>query len=66
MPVDTGKRILIVEDDAIISDIIAYNLKKEGFQPLTASDGETGLTMAQTEKPELILLDVMLPGMNGF
>ena len=63
---DTGKRILIVEDDAIISDIIAYNLKKEGFQPLTASDGETGLTMAQTEKPELILLDVMLPGMNGF
>ncbi len=63
---DAGKRILIVEDDAIISDIIAYNLKKEGFLPLTAADGETGLHMAQTEEPDLILLDVMLPGMDGF
>lgn len=63
---DVGKRILIVEDDAIISDIIAYNLKKEGFLSLTAADGETGLHMAQTEQPDLILLDVMLPGMDGF
>ena len=63
---DAGKRILIVEDDTVISDIIAYNLNKEGFRSLTAADGETGLSLARSEEPDLILLDVMLPGVNGF
>ncbi len=60
------QKILIVEDDPAISDIVAYNLEKEGYTVCCALDGETGLTMAQTENPDLILLDVMLPGMNGY
>ncbi|MBE6953231.1 MAG: response regulator transcription factor [Ruminococcaceae bacterium] len=63
---DEKKRILIVEDDAAISDIVVYNLMKEGFEALAAYDGETGLSMALNDAPDLILLDLMLPGINGF
>ncbi len=58
--------ILIVEDDPVISEIIDYNLAKAGFRTLCAADGETGLEYASTRNPDLILLDIMLPGMNGF
>jgi two-component system response regulator VicR len=58
--------VLIVEDEKSISDIIQFNLKKEGFEVETAFDGVDGLEKALGGKPDLILLDVMLPGMDGF
>ncbi|MGB5824101.1 MAG: response regulator [Proteocatella sp.] len=58
--------ILIIEDEKPISDIIKFNLQKEGFDILTAYDGKDGLEMALSSNPDLILLDIMLPSMNGF
>jgi two-component system response regulator VicR len=60
------KKVLIVEDEKSISDIIQFNLKKEGFEVDTAYDGESGLEKALNGKPDLILLDVMLPLLDGF
>jgi two-component system, OmpR family, alkaline phosphatase synthesis response regulator PhoP len=60
-----GKRILIVDDDPDITEFIQYNLRKEGFETDFASDGLQALKMATTFKPELILLDVMMPKMDG-
>jgi len=60
------KRVLIVEDEKSIVDILRFNLEKEGYAALTAYDGEAGLNLAQSENPDLILLDVMLPKRNGF
>ncbi len=61
-----SKKVLIIEDEKSISDIIKFNLKKEGFEVETAYDGQDGLEKALTGKPDLILLDVMLPLMDGF
>ncbi len=61
-----SKRILIVEDEKNIVDILSFNLSKEGYDTLEAYDGETGLRLAMEENPDLILLDLMLPKMNGF
>ena len=58
--------VLIVEDERAIVDILKFNLKREGYETLEALDGETGLALARTKDPDLILLDVMLPKMNGF
>ena len=63
---DKAKKILIIEDEAAISDIIRFNLEKEGFKVDAAFDGPEGLKKAITESPDLILLDVMLPLMDGF
>ncbi|MEG1583483.1 MAG: response regulator [Anaerovorax sp.] len=60
------KKVLIVEDEKSISDIIKFNLVKEGFEVETAYDGEDGLKKALSIHPDLILLDVMLPMMDGF
>lgn len=60
------KRVLIVEDEKNIVDIIRFNLSREGYDVLEAYDGEAGLALARAEKPDLILLDVMLPKMIGF
>ncbi|HHW98295.1 MAG TPA: response regulator transcription factor [Firmicutes bacterium] len=59
-------KILIVEDDESISELIAYNLQQAGFSVLTAFDGETGLALALKEEPDLVLLDIMLPGIDGW
>ncbi|MDR1573128.1 MAG: response regulator transcription factor [Clostridiales Family XIII bacterium] len=61
-----AKKVLIVEDEKSISDIIQFNLKKEGFEVDTAYDGESGLEKALHGKPDLILLDIMLPLLDGF
>ncbi len=61
-----AKTVLIVEDERAIVEILKFNLKREGYETLEALDGETGLLLAQTKDPDLILLDVMLPKMNGF
>ena len=58
-------KILIVEDEANIRQLVRYNLEKEGFQVMEAADGMQGLRTAQKEKPDLVLLDLMLPGMDG-
>jgi two-component system response regulator VicR len=61
-----GKRILIVEDEKNIVDILSFNLAREGYQVLEAYDGRSGLQLALEQNPDLILLDLMLPEMNGF
>ncbi len=63
---DRQKTVLIVEDEKNIVDILRFNLQREGYQTLEAYDGADGLEKARTVKPDLILLDVMLPKMNGF
>jgi len=60
------KKVLIIEDEKPISDIVKFNLSKEGFETLTAYDGGEGLEMAISADPDLVLLDVMLPTMDGF
>ena len=60
------KYILIVEDEKPISDILKFNLEKEGYKTKQAFDGEEGLTLAKNEEFDLVLLDVMLPKMDGF
>ena len=59
-------RILIVEDERAIVEILKFNLAREGYETLEALDGEAGLQLGLTGDPDLILLDVMLPKMNGF
>lgn len=61
-----GKTILIVEDEQNIVDILSFNLSREGYDTLEAYDGPTGLQLALENDPDLILLDLMLPGMDGF
>ncbi|MCR4436307.1 MAG: response regulator YycF [Clostridiales bacterium] len=61
-----NKKILIVDDEKNIVDILKFNLKKEGFETMEAYDGEQAVDMALSQKPDLILLDIMLPKMDGF
>ena len=61
-----AKRVLIIEDEKPISDIVRFNLTKEGFETETAYDGGEGLELALSSDPDLILLDVMLPTLDGF
>jgi two-component system phosphate regulon response regulator PhoB len=58
--------ILVVDDELPIIELIQYNLKKEGFTVLTAENGARALELARSEKPDLIILDLMLPDMGGF
>lgn len=60
------KKILVVDDEQDILDLISYNLSKEGFKVFTASDGVQGLETALTCRPDLIILDIMMPGKDGF
>lgn len=61
-----AKTVLIVEDEKNIVDILSYNLGREGYRTLEAYDGEAGLQLALEQDPDLVLLDLMLPGKNGF
>ena len=61
-----GKTVLIVEDEQNIVDILAFYLSRDGYDTIEAYDGVTGLQLALEHNPDLILLDLMLPGMNGF
>jgi len=60
-----NKRILVVEDEPDIQELICYHLAKEGFITLKASDGEAALSCVEHDKPDLVLLDLMLPGVSG-
>ncbi len=61
----TGK-ILIVEDDSFLLSMYSTKFSQEGFKILTAEDGEKGLKLAQQAKPDIVLLDIILPKMDGF
>jgi two-component system alkaline phosphatase synthesis response regulator PhoP len=60
-----GHTILLVDDEADILEFLSYNLRKEGYKVFTASDGEEGVRMTQQIQPSLILMDVMMPKMDG-
>ena len=60
------KKILIVDDEKPIVDVLKFNLEKDGYKTIEAYDGEQAVEMALTAKPDLIILDVMLPKMDGF
>lgn len=66
MVIYMARKILVVDDEKPIVDLISFNLKKEGHDVIEAHDGEEAYNMALNEKPDLILLDVMLPKMDGF
>ncbi len=59
------KKILIVDDEREISDLLVFHLEKEGYKTITAEDGEKAVEMALNEKPDLIILDIMLPKADG-
>lgn len=61
----TNEKILLVDDEQDILTFISYNLKKEGFEVLTALSGKEAIQIAQKEKPDLIVIDVMMPEMDG-
>jgi len=61
-----AEKILVVDDEVSLQETVAYSLKKEGYIVEIAGDGNKGLELARSSKPDLIILDVMLPGMDGF
>ncbi len=65
-PAPTGERILVVDDEADIVALVAYHLAKSGYQVSTASSGTEALETARRDRPALIVLDLMLPGMSGY
>jgi two-component system, OmpR family, alkaline phosphatase synthesis response regulator PhoP len=62
---DHRRQILVVEDEADIRRLVRYNLEQEGYTLLEAADGEEALALARKQRPHLVVLDLMLPGMNG-
>jgi two-component system, OmpR family, response regulator len=60
-----GKTILIVEDDATLLDVVRHNLSREGYTVTTARDGESGLASARAQRPDLLILDIMMPRLDG-
>ena len=66
IPFEEGRKtILVVDDEKPIRDILIYNLKKEGYETVEAEDGEKAISLALEKKPDLILLDIMLPKVDG-
>ncbi|MBF0198459.1 MAG: response regulator transcription factor [Planctomycetes bacterium] len=61
----TRYTLLIIEDEPDIQEMLSFNLRQEGFRVFTSSSGEDGLDMVRRKRPHLVLLDLMLPGMNG-
>ncbi|HYA13741.1 MAG TPA: response regulator [Syntrophales bacterium] len=59
------KKILVVDDEKGIVDLITYNLEKEGYSTISAYDGESALELVKTKKPDLVILDLLLPGIRG-
>ncbi|KPL84583.1 XRE family transcriptional regulator [Thermanaerothrix daxensis] len=61
-----GEKILIVEDETTLQEALAYNLRRQGYDVEVAGDGPAALNVARRSRPDLIILDIMLPGMDGF
>ena len=58
-------KILVIEDEADILEVISYNLEREGHKVISCRNGEQGLSRIRTDNPDLVILDLMLPGMDG-
>ena len=65
MPAEHNHTILLIEDEPDILDVVRYNLEQAGYGILAAGDGEEGLALAMSEIPDLVVLDLMLPGLDG-
>src|SRR5881392_2343313 len=65
METGAGRKILVVEDESDVADLLTLNLRKAGFRISTAADGATGLQKAREDRPDFIVLDLMLPKMSG-
>ena len=63
---DLKKKILLIEDDSILLKAVSAALEKEGFEVLTATDGETGIKSIEEANPNLVILDIILPKKNGY
>ena len=63
---ETMQKILVIEDDASIRELVVWNLSEEGYECICAGDGREGIEKARSESPDLILLDLMLPAIDGF
>lgn len=63
---DENKKILIIEDDKFLRELIARKLEKVGYEIIQAVDGESGLKKMEEERPQVVLLDLILPGIDGF
>ena len=61
-----SQKVLVVEDETTLLETLAYNLERQGYEVSTAADGHAALEVARKEEPDLIVLDVMLPGLDGF
>ncbi|MGD9334506.1 MAG: response regulator, partial [Desulfobacterales bacterium] len=66
MNLSNKKIVLIIEDDPNTSSLIALYLEREGFRVITANDGEQGLSLAEDHPPDLVILDLMLPKIDGW
>lgn len=62
----SGKKILLVDDDQDFAQLLEFDFKKRGYQVVTANNGEDGLSKAVSEKPNLIILDIKMPKMDGY
>ncbi|MBN1878458.1 MAG: response regulator transcription factor [Anaerolineae bacterium] len=60
------EKILVVEDELVLRETLTYNLKKQGYEVCAAADGNTAVDLARREQPDLVVLDIMLPGLDGF
>ena len=58
-------KVVVIEDEPDIVEVVSYNLKREGYQVASAMRGDEGLNLVRTQSPELVILDLMLPGMDG-
>src|SRR2546429_9927530 len=65
METGSGRNILIIEDETDVADLLSLNLRKAGFRVSTAGDGASGLQKARDDRPDFIILDLMLPKMSG-
>src|SRR3712207_5374461 len=64
-PASASRTVLVVEDESTLAAALRYNLERDGFRCLLAADGARALELAQSERPDLLLLDLMLPGIDG-
>ena len=60
------EKVLVVEDEKVLQETLAYNLKNQGYQVETSGDGKTAIELAKSFHPDVIILDIMLPGIDGF
>ena len=65
MDTGSGRKILIIEDESDVADLLALSLRKAGFNTSAAADGASGLQKARDNRPDFIILDLMLPKMSG-